>query len=41
MKHNFSFSSHEYNFWEIYQAIMKYYPIGIDRGEGGGIYFEY
>jgi len=31
----------EYDFWEIYEVIKKYYPIGINRSEGLGIYVEY
>lgn len=41
MRHNFSFNSDVYDFWEIYEAIKKYYPIGLERGQGDGIYFEY
>jgi hypothetical protein len=41
MRLNFSFNSNEYDFWEIYEVIKNYYPIGINRGKGGGIYFEY
>ncbi len=37
----FSFNSHHYDFWEIYDVIKTYYPIGIEKGIGKGIYFEY
>jgi len=37
----FSFNSDIYNLWEIYEAIKKIYPIGVPRGEGEGIFFEY
>ncbi len=41
MQHKFSFRSALYDFWSIYETIKKYYPIGVYRGEGKGIYFEY
>ncbi len=41
MKLNFSFNTSTHDFWEIYDAINKYYPIGLDRKEGKGIYSEY
>lgn len=41
MEFNFSFNSNQYDFWELYETIKKYYPLGINRGENGGIYFEY
>ena len=41
MELNFSFNPNIYDFWKIYEAIRQYYPIGIDRGQGRGIYFEY
>lgn len=37
----FSFNSDLYDLWEIYDAIKSFYPLGIPRGEGGGVYFEY
>jgi len=27
----FSFNSHKYNFWPIYETIVKYYPVGISK----------
>lgn len=41
MKYNFSFNSANYDFWELYETIKKYYPIGIAQREGRGIYNEY
>jgi len=41
MKSNFQFNTEKYNFWELYNTINKYYPIGVDRGWGRGIYFKY
>lgn len=41
MQLSFSFNCEEYDLWEIYETIKKYYPIGISREEGIGIYFEY
>ena len=29
--HNFSFRTDRYDFWSIYEAIKKYYPIGISE----------
>ena len=40
MNYNFSFRTDRYNFWPIYQALKTYYPLGIERREGG-IYFKY
>jgi hypothetical protein len=40
MLHNFSYRIDRYDFWAIYEAIKKYYPIGIDKREGGN-YFLY
>ncbi len=40
MDHNFSFRTDRYNFWPIYEAIKKYYPLGIEK-RNGGIYFTY
>ena len=37
----FGFNSHKYDLWEIYEGIKSYYPIGIARGEGVGLFFEY
>ena len=41
MKLNFSFNTSQYDLWEIYETIKKYYPIGLSHHEGKGIYFEY
>ncbi|MEO1487605.1 MAG: hypothetical protein AAFU57_17850 [Bacteroidota bacterium] len=41
MKLNFLFNPDIYDFWKIYDAVKQYYPIGIDRGHGEGIYFDY
>ncbi len=41
MNTNFAFNSNKYDLWEIYEVIKKYYPIGISRNEGRGIYLEY
>ena len=40
MDHNFSYRTDRYNFWAVYEALKSYYPLGIERREGG-IYFEY
>lgn len=37
----FSFNCHLYNLWNIYNRIKIFYPIGIPKGEGVGIFFEY
>ena len=37
----FSFNSNLYDLWDIYDRIKSFYPIGIPRGEGVGIFFEY
>ena len=37
----FSFNSHSSDLWDIYNGIKSFYPIGIPRGEGVGIFFEY
>ena len=37
----FSFNSDKYDLWEIYETIKKFYPIGIGKMDGGGIYLEY
>ncbi|MBT8183012.1 MAG: hypothetical protein KJO53_15645 [Eudoraea sp.] len=37
----FSFNSFSHDLWPVYNAIKEYYPIGIARGEGGGIFFQY
>jgi|3_EtaG_2_1085321.scaffolds.fasta_scaffold23077_2 hypothetical protein len=42
ISNKFSFNSHRFNLWEIYESIKNYYPIGVPRGENGrGIFFEY
>ena len=41
LRDRFSFNHHTHDLWEIYDSIKKYYPIGIPRGEGRGIFFEY
>ena len=30
----FSFNSDKYDFWSVYEAIQKYYPIGVDKSLG-------
>ncbi|WP_225000409.1 hypothetical protein [Cesiribacter sp. SM1] len=40
MNQGFNFNSQKYDFWSVYEAIKKYYPIGIER-EYPGIFFEY
>lgn len=39
MKFNFSFNAHSHNFWPIYEAIKRFYPIGIKRISNS--YFDY
>ena len=41
MKFNFSFNSNTHDFWDIYESIKKYYPIGLEQREGKGNYYEY
>jgi len=41
MIRNFSFNSDTHNYWEIYESIVKFYPIGLEQYEGRGIYYEY
>lgn len=42
MNYNFSFNTKTHDFWPIYEAIKKYYPIGIQKGEEDrGIYHKY
>ncbi len=41
MVNNFSFNLKTHDFWEVYETIKKYYPIGLRRFQGKGIYFEY
>lgn len=41
MVNNFSFNSKTHDFWEVYESIVKFYPIGLRRHQGKGIYFEY
>ena len=41
MKTNFSFNPNTHNFWPIYEAIKKYYSIGIQMNEGRGIHPKY
>ncbi len=41
MEPNFSFNTQSHDYWEIYESIRKYYPIGLERKEGKGIYFKY
>jgi hypothetical protein len=31
MTKGFTFNFHRYNLWPVYEAIAKYYPIGIPR----------
>lgn len=40
MKFNFSFNPATHNFWPVYDAIKKFYPIGLQRTDCG-LYFEY
>ncbi len=37
---NFSFRTDRYDFWPIYEALRKFYPIGIKNQEGG-IFYDY
>jgi hypothetical protein len=41
MKHSFAFDSNKYDFWPLYHAIQKYYPIGIKKHQEGSIYRQY
>lgn len=41
MKLNFNFNTSKYDLWEFYETIVRYYPIGLTKGEGRGIYFDY
>lgn len=36
----FSFDNEQYNFWQIYESIKVYYPLGIDN-EYPGIFYDY
>ena len=36
----FSFRTDRYDFWPIYDALRKFYPIGIENHEGG-IFYKY
>lgn len=38
---NFSFNSSTHDLWDIYESIKKYYPIGLKKYEGKGIYYDY
>lgn len=40
MKHVFNFNPNTHNLWPIYEAIVKYYPIGLRRDEHS-ILFDY
>ena len=40
MDHIFSYRTDRYDFWAVYETLKSYYPLGIERHEGG-IYFEY
>ena len=37
---SFSFNSDEFDLWEIYEVIQKYYPIGLQQ-RNGGIFFQF
>jgi hypothetical protein len=39
-KKEFKFNPKIYNFWSIYEALKKHYPIGIPKDESGA-YYEY
>ena len=41
MEPNFSFNTQTHDYWDIYESIRKYYPIGLERKEGKGIYFQF
>ena len=41
MNLNFAFNPKTHDYWAIYQSIKEYYPIGLSKQEGGGIYFKY
>lgn len=41
MDNTFTFNSKEFDFWPIYDCIKNYYPIGIPKNFGVGIYREY
>ncbi len=41
LKHHFAFNNDVYNFWPIYEAIRKYYPIGIKKLERINSYYEF
>lgn len=41
MSHNFGFNSTTHNYWDIYEIIKRYYPIGINQNEGRGIHNKY
>lgn len=41
MNNTFTFDSAQYNFWPIYDCIKQYYPLGIPKNYGEGIYVEY
>ncbi|HEX8607495.1 MAG TPA: hypothetical protein VF679_02515, partial [Pedobacter sp.] len=40
MQYIFNFNAQTHNFWPIYNAIVKFYPIGLRRDEQS-IFFEY
>jgi hypothetical protein len=40
MKHILNFNAHTHDLWPIYNAIVKFYPIGLRRDEQS-IFFEY
>lgn len=41
MNKNFFFNYEEYDFWPLYDAIKKYYPIGIKKNQHFDIYRRY
>lgn len=41
MIRNFSFNSKTHDLWPVYETIKKFYPIGLRRNQGKGLYFNY
>lgn len=41
MDNSFSFNYNEYDFWPLYQSILRYYPIGIKKHQEFDIYRQY
>ncbi len=41
MRTGFTFNPDRYNFWPIYEAIRKYYPIGITRLDESSLFFRF